>query len=399
MSKKRGQGMGSISKTGKTYQYSLYYKGKRHYGHAPSKKAAEIALSKLKNDIVEGFDITAAIITFIEWLKHWLSFYCTDIRPSTRSNYECYIEHISKHAIADISLSKLRSDDFQSLANYLHSDGRIDGTGGLSGKTIHSIFNMIGSAMSEAVHNMLIRMDVSRFAKLPKVRTQERPSLSVEEVDHLVQTAKQFDPSVYIGIFILANCGLRSGEMLALRQDSLQYKDGIAFLHVQYSLQRVKDFSAKAGESKTSLKLTSPKTENSVRKIPLSPDVAATIQEHIVNHNIKAKGSYGLFHENAFLVCDELGNMIDPSTFRKKFNEVVAAAGLPRTTTQHVLRHSRCSHLIQMGCSPKMVSLYMGHADAGFTMRTYTHYRLEDIFNELISHENKADSTDCEVSL
>ena len=252
--------------------------------------------------------------------------------------------------------------------------------------------------MNEAMHNMLIRTDVSRFAKLPKVRTLERPSLSVAEVDHLVQTAKQFSPSVYIGIFILANCGLRSGEMLALRQDSLQYENGIAFLHIQYSLQRVKDFSAKGVEKKTSLKLTAPKTENSVRKIPLSPAVEQVIKEHIDYQKGKAKKSYGLFETNPFLVCDELGNMVDPSTFRKKFNEVVAAAGLPRTTTQHVLRHSRCSHLIQSGCSPKMVSMYMGHSDAGFTMRRYTHYRLEDIFNEMITHDNRQTSCE-EVSL
>ena len=163
--------------------------------------------------------------------------------------------------------------------------------------------------------------------------------------------------------------------------------EGIPYLNIQFSLQRVKNFSAKENEPKTQLMLTSPKTANSVRKIPLPPDVAKTILKHLQWQKEQAAKSYGLYNHNAFLIGDALGNMMEPSTFRKEFNKVVDAANLPQTTTQHILRHSRCSHLIQSGCSAKMVSLYMGHCDPGFTMRQYTHYKLNDMYNELIEHQ------------
>lgn len=387
--KKRPPGMGSIVKTGNSYQYSLYHDGKRHYGHAPTKKEAEAELDKLRHDILDGINISDSNMPLIQWLRRWLATYCLDIRASTRTNYECYIRHIESHSIAQIPISKVKADDFQSLANYLYTEGRIDGNGGLSSKTVKSVFNMISSAMSEAMHSSLVRMDSSKFAKLPKLRQNERPTLSPDEVRQLINVSKEFHPSVFIGIYILANCALRSGETLALRQDSLCYKEGIPYLNIQFSLQRVKNFSAKENEPKTQLMLTAPKTENSVRKIPLPPEVAETIQNHINWQKEQAEKSYGLYNHNAFLVSDDLGNMVDPSKFRKDFNKVVAAAKLPRTTTQHVLRHSRCSHLIQMGCSAKMVSLYMGHCDPGFTLRQYAHYRLKELYSELIEHDKK----------
>jgi hypothetical protein len=39
----------------------------------------------------------------------------------------------------------------------------------------------------------------------------------------------------------------------------------------------------------------------------------------------------------------------------------------------HVLRHTYASVLLDAGESIKALSLYLGHADPGFTLRVYTH--------------------------
>ena len=44
-----------------------------------------------------------------------------------------------------------------------------------------------------------------------------------------------------------------------------------------------------------------------------------------------------------------------------------------RTDGTHALRHYYASALLEGGVSIKAVSEYLGHADAGFTLRTYTH--------------------------
>ncbi|MEV4695003.1 tyrosine-type recombinase/integrase [Micromonospora echinospora] len=39
----------------------------------------------------------------------------------------------------------------------------------------------------------------------------------------------------------------------------------------------------------------------------------------------------------------------------------------------HVLRHTYASVLLDAGENIKALSLYLGHADSGFTLRVYTH--------------------------
>ncbi|HEX3614512.1 MAG TPA: tyrosine-type recombinase/integrase [Sporichthyaceae bacterium] len=51
------------------------------------------------------------------------------------------------------------------------------------------------------------------------------------------------------------------------------------------------------------------------------------------------------------------------------------AAGIEptRANGMHALRHFYASTLLDAGESIKAVSEHLGHADAGFTLRTYTH--------------------------
>jgi integrase len=44
-----------------------------------------------------------------------------------------------------------------------------------------------------------------------------------------------------------------------------------------------------------------------------------------------------------------------------------------RSNGMHALRHWYASVLLEAGVSIKALSEYLGHADAGFTLRTYTH--------------------------
>lgn len=384
MGTRRANGEGCLTKFRNGYRGKLCHSGKCKYVYGKTRKEVGAKLQQLRIDIKNGIDIFSTKMTFAELLERYLSSYAPDIRPATRQNYEGYSKKIGQHPISGIPVAQLRADDFQQMSNFLYTKGRNDGAGGLSPKTIRNVFNFISAAMKTAQANGLISNDPSRFVNLPRQHHIEKSILSITEVHRLVDAS---EGEWAIGIYILAHTGLRSGECLGLRADSLCFEDGIPYLNVQHSLRRLKDFNAKPGQPKSRLMLTDLKTDYSRRKIPLSQEVAEHIKAHIDHLRDKAIHTYGLFNENPFLVCNELGNAVEPSSFRNYFNRTVEAAGLPKATTQHTLRHSRCSHLIQQGCSPKLVSLYCGHSDAGFTLSRYTHYSLADINRELRTHE------------
>ncbi|MFI7219155.1 tyrosine-type recombinase/integrase [Micromonospora maritima] len=67
---------------------------------------------------------------------------------------------------------------------------------------------------------------------------------------------------------------------------------------------------------------------------------------------------------------------IDRHTFNRDYwHPALSAAGIQssRATGMHALRHFYASVLLDAGESVKALSEYLGHADPGFTLRTYTH--------------------------
>lgn len=57
------------------------------------------------------------------------------------------------------------------------------------------------------------------------------------------------------------------------------------------------------------------------------------------------------------------------------WKKALTAADVPTTRENgmHALRHHYASVLLDAGESNKALSEYLGHVDAGFTLRTYTH--------------------------
>ncbi|MEV6345962.1 tyrosine-type recombinase/integrase [Actinoplanes sp. NPDC051851] len=69
-------------------------------------------------------------------------------------------------------------------------------------------------------------------------------------------------------------------------------------------------------------------------------------------------------------------NAINRSDFNPDFwHPAVEKAGLPRSRDNgmHALRHFYASALLDAGETVKALAAYLGHADPGFTLRTYTH--------------------------
>ena len=61
-----------------------------------------------------------------------------------------------------------------------------------------------------------------------------------------------------------------------------------------------------------------------------------------------------------------------PATQRK-------AAGVPEITPCTASRHAAGSYLARARVTTAVIAAWLGHADAGFTMKTYVHARPEDL--------------------
>ena len=106
------------------------------------------------------------------------------------------------------------------------------------------------------------------------------------------------------------------------------------------------------------MELTRPKTENSVRLVSI-PQTAVDllIQEHAKHP------------DSPYMFPSPLtGEMYHPDSVVNLHKKILMDAGL-----EHLSRHTFATTALQNGIDVKTVSSMLGHFDAGFTLRTYTH--------------------------
>ena len=313
-------------------------------------------------------------ITLIAWLYVWLDRYTPNIRLTTRTNYTGYIRnHVEPSKIGNTKLTKLTVDHLQRFAN-----GLSVGENALSAKTVRNLFQMLHAALKQAEGNGLISRNPADFVQLPRIEQPDIETISDDEIARLLAVSR--NDKYHLALVLLLFCGLRLGELLALRHSSICEAEGVTYLKIEHSLNRVtnEDSIGNDDAPKTMLVLGEPKSKNSNREIPLLPEVQSVLDTHIARQNERAENAYGLFEEDSFLISNELGGFIDPTTFRSWFNKTVEAAGISRHIRIHDCRHTAATLMLRSGMTPHEVALILGHSSSQITERVYLHPTVAD---------------------
>ena len=363
MAKKRANGEGSIRKRADGRwegRYTAGYHpetGKHIIKNVLGKTQAECK-AKLKKAIEESQSLDvgrADEYTVAAWLRTWFELYAKPhIRPSTMNYYHRNIEQHVAPAIGDIPLNKLTTRDLQKLYNDLQSNGRLRKVQkkkkpGLSNSTVRGIHMMLHNALDRAVKEKLILSNPTENCIIPKIEKQEMKILHPDHISAYLNAAEQRNalPMFYLELV----SGLRKGELTALLWSDLDIQNRTISVSKQY----VKNPN---GE----LALTRPKTETSVRKVSIPQEaVDLLISEHDKHP------------DNPYMFPSPItGEMYYPDSIVNLHKKILKDAGLPHIRF-HDLRHTFATLALQNGVDVKTVSSMLGHYDAGFTLRTYTH--------------------------
>ena len=362
MAKKRANGEGSIRKrAGGRWEgrYTAGYHpetGKRIIKNVLGKTQA-VCKAKLKKAIEESQSLDvgrADEYTVAAWLRTWFELYAKPhIRPSTMNYYRNIEQHIIP-AIGDIPLNKLTTRDLQKLYNDLQSNGRLRKVQkkekpGLSNSTVRGIHMMLHNALDRAVKEKLILTNPTENCIIPKIEKQEMKILHPDHISAYLNAAERRNalPMFYLELVT----GLRKGEITALLWSDLDAKNKTISVSKQY----IKNPN---GE----LTLSRPKTETSVRKVSIPQEAVDLL---MVEH--------GKHPENPYMFpSPATGEMYYPDSVVNLHKKILKDAGLPHIRF-HDLRHTFATLALQNGVDVKTVSSMLGHYDAGFTLRTYTH--------------------------
>ena len=101
-----------------------------------------------------------------------------------------------------------------------------------------------------------------------------------------------------------------------------------------------------------------------MRKFPLTPSLAAALEQHLEEHVRPDSGRPSIHH-------------LPPAVFRfatgTSGSEPGAREPLAPLVGVHILRHSAVAALIRSGASPTAVQKILGHRSAAFTLTVYGH--------------------------
>lgn len=361
MAKKRANGEGSIRK-----RKDGRWEGRYTAGHDPitgkqvfksvlGKTQAEVK-EKLKKALVESgqIDFTkSGKYTVGTWMDEWFENVAKiKVRPSSHQTYKGYIDNHIKPNIGDIPLEKLTTMDLQKLYRKLLTRGRVERIGaenqpsGLSAKTVRNINQVISSAMDLAVAQKIITTNPTNACELPKVEHREMQTIPEEQLQAFLNEARA--TGVYEMYYIELATGLRRGELLGLKWQDIDWKNGV--IKVKRQIARV---DGKIVEAPL-------KTKNSYRTVTISPQAIEVLREQKRKTN------------DQYVFPSPNGGPISPDSVNNMLKRVLERAGIPKVRF-HDLRHTFATIALQNGVDIKTVSGMLGHFSAGFTLDTYAH--------------------------
>ena len=362
MAKRRANGEGSIRKRkdGRWEgRYTAGYDadtGKRIIKNVLGKTQAEVK-EKLKSavednqkiDVCKNTDLTVG-----QWAMLWYENYAKpSIRESTAEYYRNYIEKHIIPRIGKTKLKKLTTLDIQKFYNETRESGRVQRYEGmenlsLSNKTIRGLHTMLRQCMEQAVSERLIPYNPAANCKLPPKEKKEMQIIPPENLGAYLKAAEEHGvlPMFYLEL----TTGLRRGELLALLWTDLNINEKC--LTVSKSVSRGK------GE----LRVTEPKTKNSIRTVYVDDEAIRLLIEEHKRHPL-----------NPYMFPSPVtGGMYGPDCVARIHKKLMKKAGIEEHVRFHDLRRTFATLALQNGVDPKTVSRMLGHYSAEFTLDVYT---------------------------
>lgn len=296
--------------------------------------------------------------TVKELMEKWLEEQRSVIKQSTYAHYSYLLE---KHIYPDLGSCYVSSVNNQSLDAFLKNKlmyGRLDGRGGLSAKTVSDIRSLLKSGFSYALEQGY-SCEITGKLYYPKQRKPRTKILTRQEQLRLEQYLSQNPEPLELGILTVLYSGLRIGEICALTWGDVNFENGT--ISVSKTLTRIQDRSGQRS-SKTRLFIDRPKTESSVRIIPLPTAIL-----ELLKRNRLGKQIYLLTGTESWL---------EPRLCLMKYKKILERAGL-EPCTFHTLRHTFATRCVEAGFDAKSLSEILGHANVNTTLQRYVHPTLD----------------------
>ena len=285
--------------------------------------------------------------------RQWLAISKPTIR---RKSYEIYHGVVNNHILPTFDhrrVSKVkRADVREFLAGKLES--------GLAGKTVSMIQSTLSSVFQVAIENEAIyRNPAAGIGRTLHLHTasksiDERKAFTQAELDRLLISVNALDPEIYPALFTMARTGMRTGEVVVLRWEDVDFNR--SRIHV-----------CRSADGRL---INEPKTERGKRMLDMSEGLKEVLGR-LKARRAEEKLKYGWDEVPPWLFHDKHGKHILTRRLTGPFRLILTHAKLPEHHSPYSLRHTfACLHILN-GSDIVYVQRQMGHASIQMTADLY----------------------------
>lgn len=325
------------------------YRSVYAWSYSEVKKKRQDEMLKMSDMDYEG-QPKAGTVEYVS--KAWIRDSTHKWKKSTKCRYQEKLEiyilpQFGKREFSDISTAEV-----ESFISMIQTEG-MPGRKPVSAGTARSVLTVLKQIR---LHALKMDHQVRFNPECIVVRSQksEITIFSEAEEKKLVAELKFDTDETAAGFLTCLFTGIRVGELCALNCDNIDLDDDV--IHIRATMQRLPDQSS--GDKKTRVTIDKPKSECSIRDIPINKDLLEVLRR--------------FYKPGAFLLTGDKNKFIEPKTMENRFKSILKKCGL-KPVGVHSTRHTFASRCIERGMDPKTLSEILGHANVATTLNTYVH--------------------------
>lgn len=335
--------------------YELSGKIKYGFCYGKSYKEAKDKVTKCKAALLNGTLIPQSDS------KHRFGFYCDEwlcisknrCKESTYIKYSAVLDHYIKPKLGGCYPLGFTTGIVEAFTAELMNKEK------LSAKTVKDILIVLRSILNYAAKQFPGIFPVIEIA-YPRETKKEMRVLNKDEQQTLISYLLNDMDNCKFGILLSLLTGLRIGEVCALRWDHISTCDRI--IKVDATMQRLHDTENKS-EGKTRVVIGSPKSDTSVRMIPMTDFLA----ELCLKIKPASTSAYVLTGTDAYM---------EPRALQYRLQKYTKQCGLADVHF-HTLRHTFATRCVEVGFEIKSLSEILGHSTTTITLERYVHSSME----------------------
>ena len=366
---------GEFQRTDGRYQYrwtDMF--GRRHAVYAKTLDELRIKKDKITLNKLEGIREPPAGLTLEKLFDIWKGLK-RGIKDTTHAGYiytfDTFVRpYIGKKLVIHIHRSTIRAFYIKLLDERKLAMGTVE--------NVHTVLHQV---LQYAVDDDYLRKNpCDRIIKELKssysnLKSGKRESLTIKQEVAFLRYLYDMPryQHWYPTFFIMANTGMRVGELTGLRWKDIDLDNG--FIYINHTLVYFKH-----RDDGCHFVINTPKTENGMRKIVMTQAVKeAFLLEKEYQEIVGIKSLDTIDGYSDFIFVNVRGHVQNQGALNKAIHRAVDDHNSKTSSDEdkiphfscHVLRHTFATRLIECGANIKFVQYQMGHSEIQTTMDIY----------------------------